>query len=263
MVDFLVAGIRLQEILLLVVRGPAALGWVASDDPMRRRVLLVEVVVLQQGLGKQTPKHAARQVLLTDLHHALEWGLLRNHAVVEDLHIFDATRPTVEADVVDDLCRAIREVEVRKALAVDGDLEALVALLEGNGEGVILRAQRTTARAHLASLIAVDGRVPKNALALRARREGEDAVLTCVEAEAPVDAVLAVVAIALDQHPVALLESKRHLPGQVPLAVVAEIVVAVPAAVGGATAAAEVAAVALLLLRLQLVVLAAVHCHGL
>ena len=45
-VDLLIAGIRLQKVLLLVVRGPAAFGRIASDDAVRRGVLLVEVVVL-------------------------------------------------------------------------------------------------------------------------------------------------------------------------------------------------------------------------
>ena len=45
-VDLLVTGVRLQEVLLLVVRGPSAFGRIASDDAVRRGVLLVEVVVL-------------------------------------------------------------------------------------------------------------------------------------------------------------------------------------------------------------------------
>ena len=49
---------------------------------------------------------------------------------------------------------------------------------------------------------------------------------------------------ALDLHPVTLLEPHGHLSGEVPLAGLAEVVVAVSAAPGGATAAAEVATIA-------------------
>ena len=52
--SLLVAGVRLQQVLLLVLIGPTTLGGIATDQAVRWSILLVEVVVLQQGLNAAT-----------------------------------------------------------------------------------------------------------------------------------------------------------------------------------------------------------------
>ena len=60
----------------------------------------------------------------THLHHALKGRLLGDHAVVQDLDIFDTPGTAIKADVVNDLCGAVGEVEIRHTFTVDGDFEA-------------------------------------------------------------------------------------------------------------------------------------------